>query len=108
MEPENTIMDPVDQEALIRRVRDQLAFEINGDVPALYAMIDPVIRAKMEQERDGEPARTLSGLTSWADWVHSAEIRELEITGYLRESPGRQNRPVATFQLLVDYNHGDT
>ena len=96
-------MDVRDHEDLIARVREHVGLEIAGDIEGLYAFIDPARRAKRE-ERDDEPDVTRDVMQEFVDWVHSASILELDVSGYVPADPRRGERPSAKVHTKIEYN----
>jgi hypothetical protein len=89
---------------LIGRVHEQARLEVQHDVEALYQFLDPVIRARREEQRD-EPRLTLSGIRAFVEGVRSAEVEEVEILEARKVSNRHGGRPAALVRSIVRYNN---
>lgn len=89
---------------LLGRVHEQVRLEARHDVEALYALVDPVVRARREAERDDEPERTLSGIRDFVKEIRSAEVERVEILEARRVCKRHGGRPAARVRSSVRYN----
>jgi hypothetical protein len=89
---------------LIGRIHEQARLEAQHDVEALYEFIDPVIRARREQQRDDEPELTLSDIRAFVKAVRTAEVEEVEILEARKVSKRHSARPAALVRSIVRYN----
>lgn len=89
---------------LIGRVHVQASLEARHDVAALYELIDPVIRARREAQRDDEPDRTLSIIRAFVASVRAAQVEEVEILEAHRVCERQRGRPAALVRSVVRYN----
>lgn len=88
---------------LLGRVHEQVRLEAERDVEALYAFIDPAIRAREEQEGD-EPAATLAAIRRFVEAVRSAEVVEVEILEARKACERYGGRPAARVRSVVRYD----
>jgi hypothetical protein len=88
------------EEDLLRRVREQIGYEVLGDVTALYEMTLPEIRR--------ERAEAIEGIGEFVRWVESAVIESIQVDAYTPRATARPGHPPAARVLLaVRYNGGE-
>ena len=93
---------------LIGRIYEQARLEARHDVEALYEFIDPVMRARREQQRGDEPELTLSDIRTFVAVVRTAEVVEIEILEARKVSKRHGGRPAALVRSIVRYNDEPT
>lgn len=94
--------------ALRRRIERQLRAEVEGDVDAWVAIIDPQLVAKRIRERDDEPELIRRELGEFVRQIESAALVGFEIPTFEPETAERfARRPVALAETLVRYNDAE-
>jgi hypothetical protein len=74
----------------------------------LYGFIDPVIRARLEDEREDEPERTLAAIRELVGSLRSVEVVELEILEAQKVCRRHGERPAALVRVVLRYDDGPT
>ena len=93
--------------SLLARVHEQASLEERHAVDALYALIDPAIRRRREEERDDEPGLTLEQIRQFVLTVTTAEVENVQVLQVQETSKRHGGRPAALVSSLVRYNQGN-
>jgi len=93
---------------LVGRVHEQARLEVRHDVAALYALIDPRIRARLEGRRDDRHEEVLAELRASCATVRSAEVEEVEILEARKSCERHGGRPAALVRSVVRYDERPT
>jgi hypothetical protein len=88
---------------LLGRVHERVRLEAARDVEALYALLDPVLRARREEQPD-EPERTRSRIRARVATIRSAEVVEVEILAAEKVCSRHGGRPAARVRAVVRYD----
>lgn len=86
---------------LIGRIHEHARLEVEHDAEALYEFIDPVVRARLEEQRDDGAEPTLSDIRAFVKTVRSAEVEEVEILEAHKVSDRYGGRPAALVRSIV-------
>jgi hypothetical protein len=96
------------KKTLFGRVHEQVRIEAMRDVAALYAFIDPRIRARREHERDDEPALTLDAIEAFVRPITTAVVEDIEVVEATKRSERQSGRSEALVRTAVRYNDDPT
>lgn len=86
------------------RVREQIASEVRGDVPALYEFTLPSIRLSRVAERDDEPELSLSEINAFVGLIQNAELESFEVEQFHPSVERFASCPAAVVVTRVRYN----
>jgi hypothetical protein len=96
---------PADLKAKLEgRVREQIACEARGDVPALYAFTLPAIRARRIAERDDEPGLSLAEIKQFVGFVFEAVVQSFHVESFHPSVERFSGCPAAVVVTKVRYN----
>ncbi len=98
----------ISSHTLLGRVHEQVRLEVARDVQALYELIDPVVRARLEARSAEEPESTLRAIRRFVDAIRTAQLEEVEILEARKISEEQGGRSAALVRSIVRYNEEPT
>jgi hypothetical protein len=98
----------ISSHTLLGRVHEQVRLEVARDDQALYELIDPVIRARLEARSADEPESTLLTIRKFVAAIRTAQLEEVEILEARKVSEEQGGRSAALVRSIVRYNEEPT
>jgi len=92
---------------IVRRVHEQIALEVSGNVAALYEFTLPEIREERIVKRNDEPSLSLAGIEEFVSGVTDAEVISVDIEKFHERAPLYSNKPAVLVVSKVKYNGHD-